>query len=130
MYKIYYKEVPAMFGSYFPLNCDIHDYNTRQRCCIHVDQVKTNRRNIIMRIQGDKVWNSILLNDIDINNNICAFKKCLKSHLLKSLQWILKDTNKIKPESIYLTKLVFFFVTPAPALILLRIHFLYLFTGS
>ena len=37
MYKIYYKEVPAIFDSYFTLNCDIHDYNTRQRCCIHVD---------------------------------------------------------------------------------------------
>ena len=63
-----------------------------------------------MRIQGHKVWNSILLNDIDVNNNIHAFKKSLTSHLLKSLQWILKDTNEIKPESIYLTKLVFFFV--------------------
>ena len=76
MYKIYYKEVPAIFDSYFTLNCDIHDYNTRQRCCIHVDQVKTNRRDMTMRIQGGKVWNSILLNDIDINNNIYAFKKC------------------------------------------------------
>ena len=61
-----------------------------------------------MRIQGGKVWNSILLNDIDINDNIYAFKKSLKSHLLKSMQWILKDTNRIKPKSIYLTKLVFF----------------------
>ena len=42
MYKIYYKEVPAIFDSYFTLNCDIHEYNTRQRCCIHVEQVKTN----------------------------------------------------------------------------------------
>ena len=61
-----------------------------------------------MRIQGGEVWNFIVLNDIDINDNIHAFKKSLKSHLLKSMQWILKDTNKIKPESIYLTKLVFF----------------------
>ena len=86
MYKIYYKEVPAIFDSYFTFNCDIHDYNTRQRCCIHVDQVKTNRRDMTMRIQGGKVWNSILLNDIDINNSIYAFKKSLKSHLSKSLQ--------------------------------------------
>ena len=63
-----------------------------------------------MRIQGGKVWNSILLNDIDINNSIYAFKQCLEPHLLKSLQWILKDTNKMKPESIYPTKLVFVFV--------------------
>ena len=63
-----------------------------------------------MRVQGGKVLNSILLNDIDISNNIYALKKCLKSHLLKSLQWILKDTNKIKPQSFYLPKLVFFFV--------------------
>ena len=110
MYKIYYKEVPAIFDSYFTLNCDIRDYNTRQWCCIDVDQVKTNRRDMTIRIQRGKVWNSILLNDIDINNSIYAFKKCLKSHLLKSLQWILKDTNKIKPESIYTTKLAFFFI--------------------
>ena len=146
MYKIYYKEVPAIFDSYFTLNCDIHDYNTLQRCCIHVDQVKTNRRDMTMRIQGGKVWNSILLNDIDINNSIYAFKKSLKSHLLKSLQWILKDTNKLKPESIYLTKLVFFFVKYckiklpessytwsykyAPLHLHLWIHLLYLLTGS
>ena len=95
MYKIYYKEVPAIFDSYFTLNCAIHDDNTRQKFCIHVDQVKTNRRDMTMRIQGGKVWNSILLNDIDVNNNIYALKKCFKSHLLKSMQWILKDTNKI-----------------------------------
>ena len=72
MYKVYCKEVPAIFDSYSTLNCDIHDYNTRQRCCIHVDQVKTNRRDMTMRIQGGKVWNSILLNDIDVNDNIYA----------------------------------------------------------
>ena len=110
MYKIYYKEVPAIFDNYYTLNCNIHDHNTRQRCCIHVDQVKTNRRDMTMRIQGGKVWNSILLNDIDINYNIYAFKKCLKSHLLKSMQWIVKDTNKIKPKNFYMVKLVFFFV--------------------
>ena len=86
MYKVYYKEVPAICDNYFTLNCDIHDYNTRQRCCMHADQVKTNRRYMTMRIQDGKVWNSVLLNDIDINDNIYAFKKCLKSHLLKSMQ--------------------------------------------
>ena len=102
MYAIYYKEVPAIFDNYFTLNCDIHDYDTCHRCCIHVDQVKTNRRDMTMRIQGGKVWNSILLNDTDSNNNIYAFKKCLKSYLLKYMQWILKDMNKIKPENITL----------------------------
>ena len=29
MYKVYYKEVPAIFDNHFTLNCDIHDYNTR-----------------------------------------------------------------------------------------------------
>ena len=31
---------------------------------------KTNRQDMTMRIQGGKMWNSILLNDININNNI------------------------------------------------------------
>ena len=35
MYEIYYQEVPAIFDNHFTLICDIHDCNTRQRCCIH-----------------------------------------------------------------------------------------------
>ena len=49
---------------------------------VHVDQVKTNRRFMTMRIQDGKVWNYILLKDIDLKNTY-AFKKCFKSYLLK-----------------------------------------------
>ena len=49
---------------------------------VHVDQVKTNRRYMTMRIQGGKVWNYIIFNDIDLKNTY-AFKKCFKSYLLK-----------------------------------------------
>ena len=94
MYEISNKEVPAIFDNYFTSNSDLHDdYNTHPRCCIHVHQVNTNRRDIIMRIQGGKVWNTKLLIDIDINNNIYVFLRCFKSHFLNLNQITFTQTN-------------------------------------
>ena len=82
MYKVYHHDVPTVFENYYIENRDIHDYGTRQINYIHIAHAETNRRNMTMRIQGGKVWNSIVKNKIPYNDSIYIFKRKYKSFLL------------------------------------------------
>ena len=51
IFKVFYKDVPKIFNDYFLPNDEIHDHITRQKDTIHLDVVKTNRRDMTMRYQ-------------------------------------------------------------------------------
>ena len=85
MYKVFYKDVPNIFKDYYLPNYEIHDHYTRQKDNIHLEVVKTNRRDMTMRYQGAKVWNIILNNNIMYKGSVAMFKKDFKSYLLSTM---------------------------------------------
>ena len=85
MYKVFYKDVPNIFNDYYLPNYEIHDHYTRQKDNIHLEVVKTNRRDMTMRYQGAKVWNIILNNNIMYKRSVAMFKKDFKSYLLSTM---------------------------------------------
>ena len=82
MYKVYHQDIPRVFENYYTENRNVYDYATRQVDHIHITYAGTNRRNMTMRFQGGKVWNSIVRNKIPYNGSIYIFKREFKSFLL------------------------------------------------
>ena len=87
MYKVYHQDIPRVFENYYTENRNVHDYATRQVDHIHIAYAGTNRRNMTMRLQGGKVWNSIVRNKIPYNGSIYIFKREFKSFLLNCYTW-------------------------------------------
>ena len=82
MYKVYHRDVPKIFETYYTENRNIHDHDTRQINYIHIAHADTNRRDMSMRFQGGKVWNLIVKHKIPYNESIYMFKREYKSFLL------------------------------------------------
>ena len=87
MYKVYHQDIPIVFENYYTENRNVHDYATRQVDHIHIAYAGTNRRNMTMRFQGGKVWNSIVRNKIPYNGSIYIFEREFKSFLLNCYTW-------------------------------------------
>ena len=73
MYKICYQDVPRVFENYYIENRNVHGYASRQIDHRHIAYVGTNRRNMTMRFQDEKVWNSVVRNEIPYNGSIRIF---------------------------------------------------------
>ena len=87
MYKVYHQDIPRVFENYYTDNRNVHDYATRQVDHIYIAYAGTNRRNMTMRFQGGKVWNSIVRNKIPYNGSIYIFKREFKSFSLNCYNW-------------------------------------------
>ena len=70
MYKAYHQDIPRLFENYYVENRNVHDYATRQVDHIHIAYAGTNRCDMTMRLQGAKVWNSVVRNKIPYNGSI------------------------------------------------------------
>ena len=57
--------------------------NTRQKDNIHLDAIKTNRQDMVMRYEGAKSWNSIWNKNIMHKGSIAM---SFKSYLLSMMQ--------------------------------------------
>ena len=82
MYKVYHRDVPKIFKTYYIENHNIHDHFTRQINYIHIAHADTNRRNMYMWFQGGKVWNPIAKHKIPYSESINVFKREYKWFLL------------------------------------------------
>ena len=85
MYKVFYKDVPQIVNEYFLPNNEFHDHNTRQKDNINLVIVKTNRKDMTMRYQGVKIWNTVLNSNIMYKRSIAIFKKDFKSYMLSTM---------------------------------------------
>ena len=70
MYKVYHQDIPRVFENYYTENRNVHNNATRQVDHIHIAYAGTNQRNMTMRFQGRKVWNSIVRNRLPYNGSI------------------------------------------------------------
>ena len=82
MYSYANSLLPNQFKDVFPLNKQIHSYNTRLASAYRLPFCRTNTRQFSVFYQGPKFYNSL---DIDIRNckTISSFKKNLKLFFLK-----------------------------------------------
>ena len=76
MFKVYQKDVPAVFSDLFKLNRDIHSYNTRQSNNLHVPISNTNYMMRSISVKGVRIWNKY---HEQINPDCSPL--CLKAHL-------------------------------------------------
>ena len=83
MYKAMNNQLPPLFADYFTLNCNIHNYFTRQSEKIHTFAIKTSVRKYSIKYFGSCLWNS-LPTYIAAKPSIFSFKKAYKNHLMSA----------------------------------------------
>ena len=84
MYRINNSPIlPEFYNSYFKLNNEIHNYNTRNSTKFHVNYKRTNHRKFTVFDKGITLWNKIDENMKKINSYF-IFKKKAKLYCLTS----------------------------------------------
>ena len=73
--------LPESFDNMFPLNNEIHSYNTKSRSCFSLPYCRTNIGKFSIRFQGPKLFNSVN-EDIRNSSSVSLFSSRLKSFLL------------------------------------------------
>ena len=79
MYKFHHKLLPRIFLDYFVTNYDAHDYNTRQRGCLHA----THNRSHSIRYVGVKISNHFM-SLLEMNMYYLLYKNNLRYLVLTS----------------------------------------------
>ena len=82
MYHWYTKQIPCLFNSLFQSVRDVHEYDTRQSCHLHIPIVKTNLGKCRLSYNGTVLWNNILKANINPETSEAVFAKTLK-HCIK-----------------------------------------------
>ena len=83
MFKYSNDMLPHLFKSIFIVNYDIHNYNTRQACNLHVQKCNTGFYYKFVTQKGILFWNYIS-NILDTHCTLHTFKWQLKKYLLDS----------------------------------------------
>ena len=81
MYLCSKNKLPHLISSYFYLNQDVHDYNTRSSTNYHLPLVKSNVSKDSLFYKGPIIWNRIE-NEIRNSPSVNSFKRKYKSALL------------------------------------------------
>ena len=81
MFKYSRDMLPAIFSDFFVFNSSVHNYSTRQSCCLHVQLAKTDMRSRTIRFKGVTVLN-YFSSIIEQNCSIYTYKRHLKRHIL------------------------------------------------
>ena len=79
MFKFHHKLLPRIYLDYFVTNYDVHDYNTRQRGCLHA----THNRSHSIRYVGVKISNHFM-SLLEMNMYYLLYKKNLRYLVLTS----------------------------------------------
>ena len=92
MYKIYHKNLPAIFDGFFRYNYHIHDHDhdTRTASHLHVPSASSNVSIAGIRYKGVIIWNKILIVNINPDSSEQSFKVMLKKCIIQQLikNWI------------------------------------------
>ena len=75
---------PKLFGNYFRLNEQIHNYPTRQHNDLHAYRFKTNIGLYSIKTQGQMTWNSLPA-FIKNSRSLIVFKENYKSYLINNI---------------------------------------------
>ena len=79
MYRWYTKQIPCLFNSLFQTVRDVHEYDNRQSCHLHISIVKTNLGKCKLSYNGRDLWNNILKANINAETSEAVFAKTLNT---------------------------------------------------
>ena len=87
MYRWYTKQIHCLFDSLFQTVRNVHEYDTRQSCHLHIPIVKTNRGKCKLSYNGTVLWNNILKANINPETSEAEFAKTLKHCIKIGIIW-------------------------------------------
>ena len=76
--------LPSTFDTFFQLNKELHEYNTRGSKKIHIKHGRTNYKKYTTRNKGYHIWNK-LPTEILQPQKFQIFKNKLKKYYLKTM---------------------------------------------
>jgi len=83
-YKFFNNMLPSTFDTFFQLNKELHEYNTRGSKKIHMKHGRTNYKKHTTRNKGYHIWNK-LPTEILQTKKFQIFKNKLKKYYLKTM---------------------------------------------
>ena len=83
MFSLKNSTLPSKFNNLFPINSQIHNYNTRNVHSFRLPPCRTNSRHLSIYFQGPKFYNS-LNSTITGPSSSTSFKRKLKEFLLST----------------------------------------------
>ena len=83
---------PGLPNNHFPIQANIHDYNTRKANDLHVDPTNTKLAQNNIKTQGPLTWNKLNIK-IKNSHSLASFKTNLKKHILDQYEFSTIDTK-------------------------------------
>ena len=86
-YRWYTKQIPWLFDSLFQTVRNVHEYDTRQSCHLHIAIMKTNLGKCKFSNNGTVLWNNIVKANINPETSEAVFAKTLKHCIKIGIIW-------------------------------------------
>ena len=78
MFRYHHKMLPKLFDEYFTKHSEVHDYSTRQSELFRLPDYKKDLGRRCISFTGVKLWEKIIVADIDLDTSQPVFKRNLK----------------------------------------------------